>query len=153
MSNPIEPRPHPEVRLPAEVVRDNVATVLRQHPGLVSYDPTTDEGEIVGLRCAVDPGVPAAQRDGWRGTVCHWGLSAQEVTDQKTGEVHVLPSLLLIPEEGEACRLYGWSAAKTWAKIVETLGVERCQLGVKIRVKRHPSGTAGKSYWVVLPDA
>lgn len=152
-TNPVVPRPAQQTMLPAEVVRDNVSTVLRQRPDLISYDPTTDEGEMIGLICQVAPGVPATQRDGWRGTVCHWGLSAQEVTDKDTGEVSVLPSIYLHPEDGEGVRLYGWPAVKAWAAIVKALGVERCQLGVKVRVKRQPSGTAGRSYWVVLPDA
>lgn len=147
------PRGKGEVILPAEVVRQNLATVLSQRPDLMSYDPTTDEGEMIGLRIAVEPGVPAQQRDGWRGTVVHWGISAQEIADEKTGELVTLPSLLLIPEGGEPVRLYGWPAIKSWAAIVKALGSDRCQLGVKVRVKRQPSSTAGRSYWTVLPDA
>ena len=147
------PRGKGEVILPAEVVRQNIATVLSQRPDLMSYDPTTDEGEMIGLRIAVEPGVPAQQRDGWRWTVVHWGISAQEIADEKTGEVVTLPSLLLIAEGGEPCRLYGWPAIKSWALILKALGLDRCQLGVKVRVKRQPSSTAGRSYWTVLPDA
>lgn len=141
------------VMLPAEVVRDNVRTALQQQPNLISYDPTTEEGELVSLRCAVDPGIPAQQRDGWRGTVVQWGISAYDVNDEQRGEIVTLPSLALISSERELIRLTGWPAIKSFGQIVRHLGIERCRRGVPIVVKRRASGTAGRSYWIVLPDA
>jgi hypothetical protein len=153
MNLPVPKSNGPAVRLPAEVVRENIRTVLQQQPDLVSYDPSTDDGELLSLRCAVDPGVPATARDGWRNTVVHWGVAAYEVADEKTAEVLLLPSLALIAEDGDLVRLTGWPAIKSWSRIVQALGRERCQLGVKIKVVRRASGTAGRSYWLVLPDA
>lgn len=152
--NELEPQARVgNVRLPAEVVRENIATVLRQQPDLVSYDPTTDEGEMLSYRLAVDPGVPAQLRDGWRGTVVHWGISAQEVPDREKGTSDTVPSLALLTEEGQLCRLFGWPAISSWAQLLKAIGKERCQLGIKVRIKRQPSNTAGRSYWIVLPDA
>lgn len=139
--------------LPAEVVRENVQTVLRQLPDLVSYDPTTDRGEALAARLALDPGIPAQQRDGWSGTIVEWGVSAREARADKEGELTTLPALSLLSSNGEVIVLYGWPAIRSWAGIVGHFGKERCQIGVSVVVKRRPSGTAGRSYWVVVPDA
>lgn len=153
MSSPIIPRGgYQQVALPGEVVRSNIETVLRQIPDMVSYDPTTDRGEMLSLKLAVDPGIPAQQKDGWSGTVVEWGITASEITDQQSGEVVTLPSLALMDDKGYVVRLYGWPAIKSWASIIGHMGKERCQLGVAVVVKRRPSGVPGRSYWVVIPD-
>lgn len=150
---PIPKTGEQQIALPAEVVRENIQTVLRQMPDLVSYDPTTDHGELLSIKMAVDPGIPAQQRDGWSGTVVEWGISSYDVTDPGTGEMVTLPSLALLTDRGELVRLTGWPAIRSWAAIVRAAGRERCQLGMAVVVKRRPSGTAGRSYWVVVPDA
>lgn len=140
-----------QVVLPAEVIRENVRSVIAKMPDLVSYDPTDSASEALMLRCAVDPGIQGQKRDGWTATVCQWSVQAYDVNDEKTGEIVTLPSLCLISETGEMCRLTGWPAIKSWANLLRAAGAERCSLGIKIVVKRRPSGTAGRSYWLVLP--
>lgn len=140
------------VMLPTEVTREQVKSVIAKMPDLVSYDPADEASEALHLRCMVDPGVPAQKREGWRGTVCQWSVSAQEVADEHTGEVSVLPSLALISDNDEMCRLYGWPAIKSWVRLLQAAGAERCSLGIRVRVVRRPSGTAGRSYWLILPE-
>lgn len=138
---------------PAELVKQNITTVVSQFPDIISYDPTTDRGEMLSVTVAVDPGIPALQRDGWRGTITEWGIAPWEVKGNKEGEIVTVPSLVLIGSEGDVIRLTGWPAIRSWSQIVKVMGKERCQLGVSVVVKRRPSGTAGRSYWIVVPDA
>lgn len=137
--------------VPLDHVRQSVNVALLQHPCLVSYDPTTAEGEVRSLQVEIDPGVPAQMRDGWIGRVIEWGVSVGESADQKTGEVSRYPTLLLIADNGEACRLAGWPIISVWARVVERLGVERVRRGLLIRIKRQPSQTPGRSYWSITP--
>lgn len=154
MSNlPVPKTGEQSVALPAEVVRENVQTVLRNMPDLVSVDPTTDRGELLALKLAVDPGIPAQQRDGWSGCVVEWSINAREAKGDREGEIVTLPSLALLSDKGEVVVLYGWPAIRSWAAILQNAGKERCQLGMPVVVKRRPSGTAGRSYWTVVPDA
>jgi hypothetical protein len=135
----------------AEVVRQNIATVLTQQPDLVSYDPTTDEGEMIGAAVALDPGSPSVVKDGWEGTVVQWGIAPWEAPDPVSKELSTVPSLLLIGESGQRLRVTGWPAIKSFAAIVRHFGKERCQLGVKIRVQKRPSSIPGRSYWSITP--
>lgn len=140
-----------QVVLPAEVIRENIRSVISKMPDLISFDPSDSAAEGLMLRCAVDPGIEAQKRDGWTATVNQWSVQAYDVEDEKSGEVVTLPSLCLIAEDGTLCRLTGWPAIKSWANLLRAAGAERCSLGVRIVVRRRPSGTAGRSYWLVLP--
>jgi hypothetical protein len=154
MVQPVVPvTPQGGAIMPAELVRQNIATVLAQCPDLISYDPTTDEGEMLSLRCAVDPGVEQQKRDGYRGTVVNWGVSAYECKGDRDGEIVTVPSIALVMESGDIVRLTGWPGIKAWAALVRAAGKERCQLGMRVVIKRRASSTAGRSYWTVLPDA
>lgn len=145
------PRQGGEVVLPAEVVRENVRSVISKMPDLISFDPTDEANESLMLRCAVDPGVERGKVNGWVGTVVQWHVGTQEVPDEKTGEVATLPSLCLISDSGELVRTYGWPAIRAWARLLQAAGAERCALGITVRVSKRPSSTAGRSYWIVLP--
>jgi hypothetical protein len=148
----ILPAPGPRQIESADLVRANLATVLSQLPDLVSYDPTTDEGEMVSLKCAVDPGCPATEKNNWTGTVVHWGIAPWEGADPKTGELSTVPSILLVADDGRSCRPTGWPAIKAFAAILRHMGKERCQLGVQVRVVRRASSIPGRSYWSIIPD-
>src|SRR5215469_892606 len=97
MSNEVVPRTvDQQVILPEELVRQNITMIVAREPNAISYDPTTDEGEMVSLRCAVEQGIPAAARDGYRGTVIHWGVAPFGYPNQKTGEIEWAKTLALI---------------------------------------------------------
>ena len=147
----IVPTAEQRVIVPAEIVREQVRSVIAKQPDLISFDVSDEKNESLALRCAVDPGIAAGRRDGWTATVTNWHLSCQEIADEKTGEVSMLPSLALVSDSDELCRLYGWPAVKSWSRLITAAGVERCALGIRIRVSRRASGTAGRSYWIVLP--
>lgn len=151
--HPIVPRTDQRAIVPAEMVRENIRTAISQMPELVSFDVTDDENEMLSLRCAVDPGIPAAQREGWGGNVVKWWVGTYDVTDEKTGEIVTLPSLVLITDNGELARFSGWPAIKAWANLLRAASAERCIMGIKVRVSRRKSGTSPGSYWIVLPDA
>lgn len=149
----IKKRQSGEVVLSEDMVRSNIQTAISQLPELISFDITDPEKEMLALRCAVDPGVPATQRDGWRGTVVQWWVGPYQVPDEETGEMITLPCLVLIPAEGELVRLTGWPAINHWAQILRAATAERCLRGIKVRVARRASSTTKGSYWCVLPDA
>jgi hypothetical protein len=142
---------HSVVLSQREVVEQGLVAVRQTHPDIVSYDETDPESETLRLRIMVDPGVPAPQRDGWEGTVCHWGVSVQEVTDEATGEVRYLPSLALVSTDDQLLRLTGWPAIGAWLRLVGAAGADRVRAGLRVRVRRQPSRRAGRSYWVIVP--
>jgi hypothetical protein len=136
-----------------EVVEQSLAAVRRTQPDVQSYDESDPESETLRLRILVDPGVPAPQRDGWEGTVCHWGVSVQEVTDEATGEVRHLPSLALVAADDQLVRLTGWPAIGAWLRLVAAAGADRVRAGLRVRVRRQASRRPGRSYWVIVPVA
>lgn len=135
-----------------EIVRANIAQVLAQNPQLCSFDLMAEENESLKLRSVLDPGILATERDGWSGFVNNWNICPYDVTNQQTGEVDTVPSLALFTPDGQLVRLTGWPAIKSWLRLVDAATPERCSLGIRVRVVRRPSGTAGRSYWQVLPD-
>lgn len=142
-----------EVMLPEDMVRENVRTAISQLPGLVSFDVTDEANELLMLRCQTEQGIPAAMRDGWRGNVVQWWTGTAQVPDEDTGELVTLPCLVLIDDTSSLCRIYGWPAINSWARLLRAASVERCLKGIKVRVKRVPTATTGRSCWNVLPDA
>lgn len=136
-----------------DMVRANISTAISQYPHLVSFDVTDPDNEMTMLRCQVEQGIPSQLRDGWRATVVHWLPCATQVPNEETGELETLPCLVLIADNGELCRLYGWPAINSWLRLLNAASKERCLRGIKIRVKRVPTATAGRSCWNVLPDA
>jgi hypothetical protein len=147
------PVPRSTAILPAEIVRENCRAAIAKMPDLISYDPTDEENDTLIIRCATEMGVAAQVRDGWKGNVVTWWVGPYETEDEKTGEIVLLPTLVLITAAGELARYAGWPAIKSWAKIVRAAGAERCRRGIEVVVKRRPSGTAGRSYWQVVADA
>lgn len=152
------PAPAPTPAPPATAVvpaptADNVRAVVARHPDAISFDPADEANELLSLRCQTDPGIAAQQRDGWRGLVTGWYVGTWEIADETSGEVVTLPSLCLLTPRGELVRLCGWPAITSWANLVRAAGADRCRAGIPVVVKRRPSGTAGRSYWIVLPDA
>lgn len=140
--------------IPAEdLVRENVRTAISQYPALISYDATDPANEMLMLRCAVEQGIPAASKDGWRAVVSQWWTGTSQVPDEESGEMVTLPCLVLISTDGELCRLYGWPVINSWARLLRAASLERCLRGIAVRVKRVPTATAGRSCWNVLPDA
>ena len=137
----------------AEVVRENINRALIQMPELISFDSLDPANEMLALMCSVGQGVPAHERDGWRGTVVKWWFGPYTITDQKTGELITMPSLVLIPVEGEMCRLTGWPCVNTWVNILRHLGADRCRKGVAVKASLRASGVSGRDYWTVMPDA
>lgn len=111
-----------------------------------------DLDRLVYARLVTDPGIEAAERDGWRGAVNRWAAFATEQTDEETGEVQHIPTLALMSPDGDVVRLSGWPSITSWATILKALGEERCKRGIPVRVHRRLSGTVGRSYWVVSID-
>jgi hypothetical protein len=142
---------HSVVLSQREVVEQSLVAVRQTHPDIVSYDETDPESETLRLRIMVDPGVPSPQRDGWEGTVCHWGVSVQEITDEQSGEVRYLPSLALVSTDDQLVRLTGWPAIGAWLRLVAAAGADRVRAGLRVRVRRQPSRRPGRSYWVIVP--
>lgn len=137
---------------PPEEVRRNVTDIVSRHPDAISFDAADPEYELLVLRCETDPGIAAQQRDGWRGTVTGWYVGTWAVTDEVTGEVVTLPSLCLLTARGELVRLTGWPGITSWANLIRAATADRVRQGLPVVVKRRASGTAGRSYWIVLPD-
>lgn len=148
----IEQAPLQEVMEAGEIVHAQIKRVYEQCPGLISFDLESEAGQLLALRCAVDPGVAAAARDGWRGIVTGWWIGPYEVTEEKTGEIVTLPSLVLLASNGELCRLTGWPAINSWGHTVRASSDAMRQRGIPVRVMRRLSGTGGRSYWQVVPD-
>ncbi len=142
-----------EVVLPEDAVRENIRTAIAQLPGLISFDVTDEANELLMLRCMTEQGIPAAMRDGWRANVVSWWCGTSQVPEEDTGELVTLPCLVLISDGGSLCRLYGWPAINSWARLLRAASVERCLKGILVRVKRVPTATAGRACWNVLPDA
>jgi hypothetical protein len=147
----VVPKPTPRAIAPADIVRDKVRNAIAKMPDLISFDPIDPQHESLALRCAVDPGVPAAQREGWTGTVVHWWVGTWEVPDGATGEVVLLASLVLITDRGETARYSSEPAIHSWAQILRAAGAERCRKGIKVRAVKRKSGTSPGSYWILLP--
>lgn len=135
-----------------EEVRQAIQRIHAENHGAISYDVADEANELLHLRVQTDPGIAAQQRDGWRGVVREWAVTPWDITDETTGEVVTLPSLVLISDKGELVRLTGWPSVSSWAGIVRAAGVEKLRAGVPVVVKRRPSGTAGRSYWMVQID-
>lgn len=135
-----------------EETRALVERMTEQQNGALSYDPREEENALLHLRVQTDPGIAAQQRDGWRGVVREWAVTTWDVEDAHTGEVITLPSLVLISESGELVRLTGWPVVSSWSQVVRAAGVAKLRGGVPVIVKRRPSGTAGRSYWIVQID-
>lgn len=152
-SKEIAPIPAGELLDPADMVREQVEKVLERSPGLISFDDESESGQLLALRCAVDQGIPAAQRDGWRGHVIGWWVGTTEVLDKDSGEIITLPCVALLAVNGELCRLCRWPAINSWASIVAHMTASQRESGIPVRVYRRQSGTGGRSYWQVTPDA
>lgn len=152
MSELVPHRPGNAV-VPADIVRENCLAALARMPDLISFDPAEVENEMLAVRCATEMGIEAQKRDGWCGRVVKWWMGPYEIEDQQTGEIVVLPTLVLITWDGVLARFGGWPAIKSWAKIVRAAGAARCRQGIDVVVKRRASGTAGRSYWQVMADA
>lgn len=149
----IQKKGRQEVVPSEDMVKENVRTAIAQYPALISYDATDPANEMLMLRCAVEQGIPAQMRDGWRAVVTQWWTGTSQVPDEETGELVTLPCLVLISSEGELCRLFGWPVINSWARLLRAATLERVLKGIAVRVKRVPTATAGRSCWNVLPDA
>jgi hypothetical protein len=138
---------------PPAVVEENVANIISRHPDAISFDPSDEANEMLSLRCQTDPGIASQLKDGWRGIVNTWYVGTWQVPDEGTGEVMTLPSLVLLTTRNELVRLTGWPAINSWATLLRAAKADRIRQGLPVIIKRRPSGTAGHSYWLVLPDA
>lgn len=134
------------------VVEANLARHRERHEHAVSFDSTDPANEMLAVRCATDPGIPASMRDGWRGIVVSWWIGPYNYENEETGEVAVLPSLVLIDHKDSLVRLTGWPAISAWSGIMCAVSSERRSKGIPVVIRRRPSGTAGRSYWTVVVD-
>jgi len=141
------------VILPREVIQSNINVAIAKMPDLISFDTTDPANELLALRCAVDMGVPAAQRETWRGKVCKWWVGLYEFPDEKSGEMVSRECLVLINDQDQLLRLTGWPAINSWCMLLRAAGAERCCEGIAVRVIRRKSSTTMGSYWQVIPDA
>lgn len=138
--------------MPREVVCEQVADVLRKYPELISFDPTDEAYDRLLMRCKTDPGPGHAARDGWEGQVCDWWFGVHTMTDQDTGELVTLPSLVLITTDGILMRFSGSGpAVRSWLAILREIGADRVRKGLMVRVRLQASQTAGRHYWLILP--
>lgn len=138
---------------PPADTREVLGELVERAPDALSYDPTAPEHELTHMRCLTDPGIQAALKDGWRGTVCAWAVVPWDLVDERSGECLTLPSLALIDTEGRLVRLTGWPSVNCWAAIIRACGADRARRGIPVVIRRRQSGTAGRSYWNVVIDA
>lgn len=104
------------------------------------------------LKAITSPGIPPEERAGWTSSLVAWTISLYEIIDTDTGEVISVPSLILIPPDGDCCRLTGETAITSFASILRNGGEELLRAGMKVRVVRRNSQTVGRSYWLVVVD-
>lgn len=125
---------------------------VQHRPDSISWDVADVENEALTLRAMTDPGVPAQVKDGWRGRVRDWWIGLWESGDQETRQPRVDPCLALIDTQDNLIRLTGWPAISSWSTLLRAAGIARVRQGIPVVVRRRPSGTTGRSYWIVLPD-
>lgn len=149
---PAEVNDAPDALSPNQRTEMVVRRLVEGNPDLVSYDPNEPTQRALHYTAQLDPGVPAAHRDGYRCTVAEWAVTPVEVTDEATGESSVLPSLWILGTDGSSVRLTGYPAINSWSRLLYVVGIENIRDKLSIVVKRRPSGAAGRSYWIVLPE-
>lgn len=140
------------VVVPREVVVEKVQAVLMRHPELISFDMLDEALEPIVLRLKCDPGPTHDQRNGWTGLVNEWYFGTYTMTDESSGELVTLPSLVLLATDGRILRLTNSEpAVRSWLSVLREVGVERVKKGLQVVCKLRPSQTAGKHYWQILP--
>lgn len=145
------PAPVPAPAAPEDIVEVNVRELVSAHPDAISFDVADPANEMLALRCACDPGVASQVKDGLRATVKAWYVGTWTVTEQDSGRLLTLPSLVLITEREDLIRLTGWPCISSWATLLRAAGADRIRAGLPVVIRRRQSGTAGRSYWVILP--
>ena len=133
-------------------VEERIRALVADNPDAISYDPRDPANELLHIRVLTDPGILAAERDGWCGVVKGWAVGTWVVTDPETQELVTLPSLALIDSERNVVRLTGWPAINSLAQILKAAGPDRVRAGLPVTIMRRPSGTAGRSYWTIQVD-
>ena len=98
-------------------------------------------------------GVTSQRRDGYSLCVTQWGIAIRDNDEGGKKEPEHFIGLFLAPEKGEGIFLSGTTAIRQWSAILRHVGKERAQLGLCVVCKKRPSGTAGRTYWTIVPDA
>lgn len=125
---------------------------LEAHATVANYDRQSNAGRIRDAVMVTHAGCPAQLRDGWRGRVKYWRVSAYPGANPDSGEMAVLPSILFESSRGERCRLFNGPAIDSWYMLLAS--VDPAEFGGELPIvcRRRQSGTAGRSYWVVELD-
>lgn len=125
---------------------------VQHRPDSISWDVADVENEALTMRAMTDPGIAQQIKDGWRGVVRDWWIGLWESADQETRMPRVDPCLVIIDAQDNLVRLTGWPAISSWSTLLRAAGIGRVRQGIPVVVRRRPSGTVGRSYWIVLPD-
>lgn len=151
MANVSVPQPRGAI-MPREVVMEKIQAVLTRHPDLMSFDPLDEKYEKTLMCLKLDPGCPREERDGWTGEVADWYFGPYTITDERTGELITMPSLVLMALDGRMVRLSNSEpAVRSWLAILREIGVERVKKGINVRVSLRKSAQAVGPYWQIMP--
>lgn len=140
----------------ALALRQSCSAVTTSYPHACSFDATDPKKESLWLRCQLESGVPAPERNGWRARVVDWWYGVRQGADDKTGEVYDYAALVLVADKGEMCVLAGdghaHPALRSFLRYLDLYGPERAvEEGIPVRVSRVTTAR-GYSCWNVLPD-